>query len=96
MELSTDRSGRCGICQQILAAAALSACPRCTASYHAECWDYNGRRCAVFGCVKDPFPRRRLPAPQRHVDVFNPAMLIGFALAIAGLIAFVWRRFHEL
>ncbi|MBV8882239.1 MAG: hypothetical protein JO332_19945 [Planctomycetaceae bacterium] len=96
MELSRLRSGKCGICQQILAAALLAVCPKCSSSYHAECWDYNGRRCAVFGCVKDPFPRRALPSPQRHIDVFNPVVLAGFALAIAALVLFVWQRFQQL
>lgn len=96
MELSTLRTGKCGICQQVLDAAALAACPRCAASYHAECWVYNRRRCAVFGCVKDPFPRRPRPAPQRHVDVFNPVVMGAFAVAIAALVFFVWQRFQQL
>jgi hypothetical protein len=92
VELSTERTGKCGICQQVLSAGVLASCPQCRASYHHECWIYNGRRCAVFGCIKDPFPKRRLPAPQRHVDVFNPAVMISFAVAIAGLMWWVWNR----
>ncbi len=96
MEVSRLRTGRCGVCQQTLEGAALTVCVGCSAAYHPDCWDYNGRRCATFGCVKDPFPKRRLPPPQRHIDVFNPVVLAGMALAIAALFFFVLRNFSRL
>jgi len=95
LELSHLRSGKCGVCLQALEGTALTICVKCSSSYHPECWDYNGRRCAVFGCVKDPFPRRALPPPQRHVDVFNPLVITAFALAIGGMLLFVWYRLQQ-
>jgi hypothetical protein len=95
VELSHLRSGKCGVCQQTLEGSALTSCPTCAAAYHPECWIYNGRRCAVFGCYKDPFPRRALPPPQRHIDVFSPLVLGAFALAILAAIAFTWLRFQS-
>jgi len=91
-----DLSGRCGVCQQTLEGTALTVCVNCSAAYHPECWEYNGRRCAVFGCVKDPFPKRALPPPQRHVDVFNPIVLTGFAVVVASLLLLIWHRFSQL
>ncbi len=43
--------GICGVCRQSLAGDALAACTRCGASYHPDCWRYNGRRCAVYACT---------------------------------------------
>jgi len=96
VELSRLRSGRCGVCQQTLEGAALTVCVSCSAAYHPECWDYNGRRCAVFGCFKDPFPKRALPPPQRHVDVFNPLVLFGLAVVIAAMFLFALIRFSRI
>lgn len=90
VELSRLRSGRCGVCQQTLEGTALTVCVTCSAAYHPECWDTNGRRGAVFGCVRDPFP-----SPQRHVDVFNPVALPGFAVVVAGLLLLIWHRFSQ-
>ena len=95
MELSHLRSGKCGVCQQALEGVALTVCITCSTSYHPECWDYNGRRCAVFGCVKDPFPRRAPPAPQRHIDTFSPLVLAAFVLAILAVTAMAWYRFQS-
>lgn len=47
-----DPTGACGVCKQPLSQQSNhSACPKCHALYHADCWEYNCRRCAVFGCV---------------------------------------------
>jgi hypothetical protein len=95
VELSHLRSGKCGVCQQALEGDALTVCGACSAAYHPECWEYNGRRCAVFGCFKDPFPRRPLPAPQRPVDIFNSLVLAAFGLAIAAVMYMTWVRFSS-
>lgn len=96
MEVSRLRTGRCGVCQQSLEGAALTVCVSCSAAYHPDCWDYNGRRCATFGCVKDPFPKRPLPPPQRHADVFNPVVLAGFAIVIGVMLWYAWHQFSRL
>jgi hypothetical protein len=95
VELSHLKSGQCGVCKQTLEGDALTVCVACSAAYHPECWEYNGRRCAVFGCVKDPFPRRPLPPPQRHADISNPLVLAAFALAILAVLAFTWFRIQS-
>jgi len=90
VELSHLRSGKCGVYQRAPEGDALTVCVACSAAYHPECWDHNGRRCAVFGCFKDLFPRRPLPAPQRHVDIFNP-----LGLAIVAVPYLTWVRFSS-
>ena len=42
--------GICGVCRQQLHGEALTVCTRCGARYHPDCWQYNGRRCAVYAC----------------------------------------------
>ena len=84
--------GKCGVCLQLLAAEVLTYCARCRTYYHPECWDYNGRKCAVYGCWKSPFPKRPLGPPQRHADIFNPGVLAGMTLAI--IATFVWLAYR--
>ncbi len=57
----------CGICQsQILPGEAITACPDCSQSYHAECWREN-HGCAAYGCgqvgaLDEPPPESEVPA----------------------------------
>ncbi len=87
-----DHDGKCGICLQSLAAGGLTACPECRTSYHAECWIFNRRKCAVYGCWKSPFPRRRLGPPQQHADIFNPWFLGVLVTSVVGLL--VWSFYN--
>src|SRR5258707_989446 len=75
--------------------AALPFWLNCPPASHREGGAYNGRRGALFGCVKPPFPRRALPPPQRHIDVFNPLVMTAFALAIGAMVLFVWHRLQQ-
>ena len=78
---------KCGVCLQELSDALLSCCTECGTSYHPECWEFNRRKCAVYGCWKSPFPKRRLGPPQRHADIFNPFVMAGMFIAVIALFA---------
>lgn len=52
-----------------------TSCPRCDAVYHADCWDSNLGRCAVYGCEPAPKPLP-LPAPEVPRAGFNWAWLV--------------------
>jgi len=52
-----SESGICCICSGLLQGAGSAACERCKTVYHPECWEYNLRRCAVYGCASGGEPR---------------------------------------
>lgn len=59
-----ESGARCAFCLLELDDPIRTSCFRCHALYHADCWDANGARCAVYAC--DPAawsparpPRRR-------------------------------------
>ena len=56
----------------------------------------SGKKCAVYGCWKSPFPRQRLGPPQRHADLFNPFVMITLILLMLAVFAWNWIRFHNL
>lgn len=87
--------GKCGVCLQALSGALLSSCPSCGTSYHPECWEFNRRKCAVYGCWKSPFPKRRLGPPQRHVDIFNPFVMASMVVAVVALFAWNLLRWFQ-
>lgn len=41
----------CSYCRHRLVAAKLLVCPRCLTPTHLECWNENGRKCPIFGCM---------------------------------------------
>ena len=47
-----ERTVRCAVCATE-AAGSLNACAACGATYHSDCWSYNGG-CAVYGCAAAP------------------------------------------
>jgi hypothetical protein len=94
--MSIDQSVKCGICLHDLAGGALSSCATCGTSYHAECFTFNKRKCAVYGCWKSPFPKRPLGPPQRHADIFNPVVLAALILLMLAVFAWNWIRFTGL
>ena len=89
-------AGKCGVCLQSLEAEVLTFCTRCETYYHPECWRYNGEKCAVYGCWKSPFPKRRLGPPQRHADIFNPVVIASFVLAMAAVFLWNYLKFRSL
>ena len=80
--------GKCGVCLHELAGGLLARCATCGSSYHEECFKFNKRKCAVYGCWKSPFPKRPLGPPQRHADLFNPYVMAAIVLAMIAV--FVW------
>jgi len=88
--------GKCGVCLQEMTGGALAPCPQCGTAYHRECWEFNRRKCAVYGCWKSPFPKRRLGPPQRHADIFNPFVMGALILALLAVMAWNWHTFHNL
>jgi hypothetical protein len=59
IEFEYSSSGICSICAGPLPADGLVSCPRCKARYHADCWEYNRSRCAVYGCEPRGEPQRQ-------------------------------------
>lgn len=59
---------RCAFCRQELETAVPVRCRRCAAGYHSDCWDANGKRCAVYACepVETPVPAEEAPRPQPY------------------------------
>jgi hypothetical protein len=87
---------KCGVCLHEMAGGVLARCPTCGTAYHRECWEFNRRKCAVYGCWKSPFPKRRIGPPQRHADVFNPYVLAGMILLLVAVVAWSWYSFNTL
>jgi hypothetical protein len=88
--------GKCGVCLQELAGEVLTYCTQCKSYYHPECWKFNGKKCAVYGCWKSPFPKRRIGPPQRHADVFNPYVMAALILLTLAVFAWNYIRFISL
>ena len=88
--------GKCGVCLHELAGGPLARCATCGSSYPAECFKFNREKCAVYGCWKSPFPKRRLGPPQRHADIFNPFVMGALILALLAVMAWNWHTFHNL
>jgi hypothetical protein len=86
--------GKCGVCHQDLGSGLLSTCSHCGSSYHHDCWTFNQRKCAVYGCWKSPFPKRPLGPPQRHADIFNPFVTAALVLIMLAVFAWNWIVFN--
>jgi hypothetical protein len=84
--------GKCGVCLQPLTGDVLTLCNICQTYYHPECWEFNKRKCAVYGCWKSPFPKRPIGPPQQHADIFNPYMLAAMVTAVVALL--VWSFYN--
>jgi hypothetical protein len=91
-----EPKGKCGVCLQEMAGGALVPCPKCGTAYHRECWDFNRRKCAVYGCWKSPFPKRPLGPAQRHADIFNPYVMAGMILVFVAVVVWNWVTFRSL
>ncbi len=64
---SPPSSRRCGFCLQDVGPEPSTACPKCLAVYHPDCWAANDRKCAIYGCVPAP-----APVPERPRVVVLP------------------------
>jgi hypothetical protein len=88
--------GKCGVCLHDLDGGQLISCSHCGSTYHEDCWTFNRRKCAVYGCWKSPFPKRPLGPPQRHADIFNPFVTAALVLLMLAVFAWNWIRFTGL
>jgi hypothetical protein len=75
IEFEYSSSGICSICAGPLPADGLVSCARCKARYHADCWEYNHSRCAVYGCAPRGEPQRQAHAAGGTLPycAFHPA-----------------------
>jgi len=46
--------GQCPVCGLDLTVKAVITCTGCRTHYHQDCFQYNGEKCAIFGCEKNP------------------------------------------
>jgi hypothetical protein len=74
-------TGICGICKQSLEGDALTLCTRCGARYHPDCWQYNGKRCAIYACS----PLRGFARVRRGRGLSRADTIVA-ALAVAAVI----------
>ena len=90
-------SSKCQVCGSPIEKGTKSTlCSACETPHHPECWEFNHRKCAVYGCWKSPFPKRRLGPPQRHADIFNPFVLVTLILFMLAVFALNVMRFRSL
>lgn len=84
--MATDAAGApCAYCRQEVGAPASQSCPRCAALYHPDCWQANGRRCAVYAC-EPAIPSTTAPAPawpQERLAPAEPRRIPGLWILIA-------------
>jgi len=88
--------GKCGVCLQDVGDGPLAVCSHCGSTYHPDCWSFNRRKCAVYGCWKSPFPKRPLGPPQRHADIFNPYVMAGMIVLMLAIFVWNWLCFSRL
>lgn len=100
-----EQGARCGFCLQAVDDPVRTSCFRCHALYHADCWDANGARCAVYAC--DPAawvparrlrtrPRLRPPELPSQARSLQSSLLGGlFLLAISAFVTFGLRSAQE-
>lgn len=48
-------SPKCPVCAQDAVGGVVS-CPRCAVAHHFDCWEYQDRRCAIYGCAPPLVP----------------------------------------
>lgn len=62
--------GHCAVCSVDISDE-IKNCSKCEAPHHRECWEYNGGRCAIYGCDNSTVIIRDIPTsslPQNEVN----------------------------
>jgi hypothetical protein len=57
----------CAFCRSNVEGKQWTTCPRCATVYHPDCWAFNSRRCAVYGCEPGLTPAAIHTRPVRPV-----------------------------
>ncbi len=61
--------GTCPICYHSTLHRVLEHCPKCNTPHHQDCWEYNGNRCAIYGCEKTDSTRPQPEQPDNQANI---------------------------
>lgn len=50
-EQLVEAKGHCPVCSHDFTSKRTVNCATCETPHHHECWNYNNRQCAMFGCM---------------------------------------------
>ena len=97
--LQGDIQGDCGVCRKAITAEypGVVVCIKCRALYHPDCWEFNGDKCAVYGCAPVSKPAEAAaPAAstecRNHADVQATVFCTGCRIPLCG--ACCWTSTH--
>ena len=82
------KPGNCAVCKQKISGKTMT-CPRCETPHHADCWDYSGNKCSVFGCDKKMDTRPPRPTPAETNRSVVPFSIIYILFSLTFLLLFM-------